>query len=438
MPLLKTQRGLDVTAESEEAVAAIEAFEDNLLGILPGAEDILKQADTYPATPLIQAYAAMLMIYSQAAGPMAEAAKPLERARALLADATPREIQFVTAIDYFQQREFDKALDQLEQLTTEYPLDLVAAKISEFLYYCHGQHYNAERFLWHMMRLREANGNHPGFLSMLSFAFELCGRYGEARAAAEVSLEQTPGQAWSHHTLAHLLIRTGKLDEGVREMERFSAFWPECARGIHAHNAWHRALFYVEQTDWARSDELLRSDIWGIMPEYVGEQVDAIALMWRMDLAGAPASDELWQEVAAYVAPHAGECIIPFLEGHFLYALGRAGQVEAAEAAVAKARERAMGSDTEAQNTWNTIGADFSAACAAWGQGDHSRALQAIEPKVDLLPRVGGSDAQDDLFRLAYFSSLVGVGRKSEAINYFPTIAPAKAPTPLDELLMSN
>ncbi|WP_269540288.1 hypothetical protein [Cerasicoccus fimbriatus] len=438
MPEYTTQRGLAVWAESPEAVDAIEAFETNLLGITPEVEAIFAHAKQFQETPLIQAYAAAAMLYSQAASGVAQAAEFLLAARRSLYGASTREVVFVEAIEHFQRGQYHAALEKLERVTVDHPRDLVSAKISEFLYYTSGQHFNGERFLWHMMRLREANGDHPGFLSMLSFAFELTARYDDARQAAEKSLEQQPGQPWSHHTLAHILIRTGQVEEGAREMERFAPYWKSCARGIHAHNAWHQSLFYLENADWAKTDVILRGDIWGITPDYVGEQIDAIALLWRMDMAGQPA-DDVWADVVAKSGEHAGECLIPFLDGQFIYGLARNGHDDAVEAAIARARERAAQSDHEGREIWCPVGADFVEACAASGRGDHQRVVELIEPIVDRLPMVGGSDAQDDLFRLAYFNALAGAGRKADARRYYDLIAPAKSTrTALDELMLAK
>jgi len=438
MPEFLTQRGLSVWAESLEAVEAIERFEAGLLRLSPEMELVFADAEAFPETPLLQAYAATALIYSQATPQIEQASQRLDQARRCLYGASDREIQFVEAIEHFQRGQLAAALEKLEALTAEHPRDLVAAKVAEFLYYCFGQHHCGERFLWHMMRLREANGEHPAFLSILSFAFELSGRYDEARNAAEASLRQEPGQPWSHHTLAHVLIRTGQVEAGVREMERFAPFWKDSLRGIHAHNAWHQSLFYLEENNWERTNQVLREDIWGQTPDYVGEQVDAVALLWRMDMAGQGQTDIL-SEVADHCMARAGDCFIPFVEGHFAYVLARAGRSEAAELSVARARERAAQDDVEARELWQPVGAGFVEACAASGRGEASRAVELFEPIADRLAMVGGSDAQDDLFRLAFFNALAESGRKADARAYFDQIVPAKTQrTPLDELLLAK
>jgi hypothetical protein len=50
---------------------------------------------------------------------------------------------------------------------------------------------------------------------------------------------------------------------------------------------------------------------------------------------------------------------------------------------------------------------------------------------------IGGSDAQDDLFRQAYLRSLQAAGRHADAAAYFERMTTAKARTPLDRVLAS-
>jgi hypothetical protein len=53
------------------------------------------------------------------------------------------------------------------------------------------------------------------------------------------------------------------------------------------------------------------------------------------------------------------------------------------------------------------------------------------------LTSVGGSEAQDDLFRQTYLRSLQAAGRHADAAAYFGRITAGKAPTPLDRALAS-
>jgi len=48
-----------------------------------------------------------------------------------------------------------------------------------------------------------------------------------------------------------------------------------------------------------------------------------------------------------------------------------------------------------------------NAATSAHGRGDFGRAAELLDPVAARITEIGGSDAQDDLFRLAYFTALV-------------------------------
>ncbi len=54
---------------------------------------------------------------------------------------------------------------------------------------------------------------------------------------------------------------------------------------------------------------------------------------------------------------------------------------------------------------------------------------------MPMMTSIGGSDAQDDLFRQAYLRSLQAAGRRADAAAYFERITTGKALTPLDRAL---
>ena len=54
---------------------------------------------------------------------------------------------------------------------------------------------------------------------------------------------------------------------------------------------------------------------------------------------------------------------------------------------------------------------------------------------MPMMTSVGGSDAQDDLFRQTYLRSLQAAGRRAEAATYFERITAGKSRTRLDHAL---
>ncbi len=437
MPIFTTERGLEVTAESEKAAGAVQDFETNLLGLTKGLDDAPANAEKFPETLMTQACAATYFIYAQDEANLTTAEGFLQKAESLSKGATPREQSYVSALRLFHGKHFQEALATLELHTGQWPRDLLAAKVSEFLYYTLGQHHCGLRFRDHMERLEKSNSESAGYWSMCSFATELCGDYHTAQDEAERSLSLDENQPWAQHTLAHITSRRGKGLHGIAYMEEALPLWRQANRGIHSHNAWHLALMYLDQMKLEKIHALLKSDLWGIMPDAVFEQLDTIALLWRLDLAGEPAPDNLWAEVAAKAEAHAGQCFIPFIDGHLVYALARAGNTDAAMAAVQKARLRAEADDVEARDVWAPVGADFVAACADFGAGKFREAVTQLMPVAGLIPMVGGSDAQDDLFRLALIHGLNQLGDSADAHTLWDRFYGDKWRTAFDDRVLA-
>src|SRR5439155_22811755 len=97
-----------------------------------------------------------------------------------------------------------RAVEAMEAMTTEWPSDLLTAKIAEFLYYVLGQQYMGPRFRAHVRRLEGAHAGDPDFLALAAFASELCSDYAAAEAVAERALAIEPRNPWAQHALSHV------------------------------------------------------------------------------------------------------------------------------------------------------------------------------------------------------------------------------------------
>jgi hypothetical protein len=323
----------------------------------------------------------------------------------------------------------------MEAVTEKWPTDLFAAKLAEFLYYVLGQQHMGARFRAHMGRIEYANADDPDFLGMAAFASELCGDLADAECRAMHSLELEVRNPWAQHALSHVLLRQGRVQEGMQKLQAFLPQLATCARPIHSHDAWHLALLHLEELDIANAMNIFRDHIWGITPDYVAEQLDAIALLWRIELSGTPIDAE-WQAIAEHVAPRATETFMPFMNAHYVYALARADRAEALQACLAAVRERSQAGDAEALRVWAPAGRSIVEACARFGSGDEAGAAATFEPVMPT--RIGGSDAQDDLSRQTFLRSLQAAGRKSDATSYFDRISGEKKRTPLDHALAAS
>jgi tetratricopeptide (TPR) repeat protein len=429
---MQDARGLDVTSDDADAVAATDDFAARLLRLDRGVEAILPAAERWPDAPIVQLYAAAFWLYGQTGDALANAAARLHAIEALTMNS--RERALYRALSLWHANDNLRAVEAMEAMTTEWPGDLCTAKFAEFLYYILGQQHMGPRFLAHMSRLESRHSGDPDFLAMAAFASELCGSYPVAQARAERALAIELRNPWAQHALSHVLIRQGRVHDGLARMQAFLPLLATCGRPIHCHDAWHLALLYLEELDITAATRVLHEHIWGITPDFVVEQLDAIALLWRIEMAGT-AMDAQWSSIADKIVPRAIETFMPFMNAHYVYALARAGRTDALAAALAAVRTRSGADDEEAKRVWAPVGRAVVEAAAAFGAGDRARAAHLLDPAMPMMTAIGGSDAQDDLFRQMYLRSLQAAGRHADSAAYFERITAGKAATPLDRVL---
>ena len=429
-------RGLPTSAQSDAELASIDWFTARLARIDRGAEAILEDAKSYPGSAMIQLGAASFCLFGQTRAADEAAVGYLAAAEPLLPSATERERQLHHALALWARKDHLGAVAALEDMTRTWPRDLLAAKIAEFLYYVLGQQHEGQRFRAHMARLATANADDPDFLATYAFAQELCGDVEGARRTVERALEIEPRNPWAHHCVAHILLRQDEQRQGTRVLEGFLPIWMSVGRVIHCHNSWHLGVAYVAELNRDRAIDTFARHVWGITPDLVVEQADAIALLWRIEMADER-HDDHWAALADRAQTHTEERYIPFLDAHFAFALARAGRASALDQLLARVAERAASGDAEAQRSWAPVGRPLIEACAAYAQGEAARSAALMDPIMSNVTVVGGSDAQVDLFRQTYFRSLLDCGRKSDAKAYWTAMTAGKTLSPLDRQWLS-
>ena len=224
----------------------------------------------------------------------------------------------------------------------------------------------------------------------------------------------------------------------MARLEGFLPIWETSGRVIHGHNAWHLAVALLDGLEFDRADTVFREHIWGVNPDTPGEQIDAISYLWRVEMAGGEVTDTVWADVADHVEERVGECVFPFLSAHHGFALARAGRTDALATLRATVQQRTDRDDAEASRVWRPIGVPVVDACIAHGSGNLAGAAVLLDPVIGEMTAVGGSDAQDDLFRLAYLTALAGSGRTDDARRWWETMTSFKALSPLDERLRAT
>jgi hypothetical protein len=428
---MKSDRnGYALSTDSDEAMEALDRFTTDFLAARSEAAAIGTVADAHPDCALAQAYAAAMALYSQSGTEIERTAAPLlARASALRAGATARESLLIDALLAWSRNDLPTAIALHERLAADWPRDLVAAKIAEFLFYVAPDYRRHLRF---MERIADANDREPAFLAMHAFALEMCRHDERAEATARRAIELDANTPWAHHALAHLLLNQRRIDEGLALLEELAPSWSEHMPVVRGHNWWHVALLHLANEDVASALRLYRDSIATGDPSSVCEHVDVISLLWRAELAGRR-QDQEWRALAPHLVERALEQFFPFLNAHYVYALTRAGMHDVVQESLSRLRDYAFRQSGFSARVFRDVGLPLVTGCAAFAAGEAARCTVLLEPIMPEVACVGGSDAQNDLFRQTYVVALLDAGRQTEARKRLNARIAGHAPTAAEQ-----
>ncbi len=411
--MLKDAQGFDVTTDSTDTVAAIDRFVDQFLGYGKEADAILAGVKADPGCALANAYAAALHMFLESGEAPALARPWLDAALATVDRASEREWLNVMAVRAWVEGRPGDAIDFHRRLAEEYPRDICSVKFGQ--YHCFNRGDQEA-----MLRLAEtaflANEDNPCMHGMLAFALEQNHRLDEAEVAGRTATEMRRREPWAHHAVAHVLLTQGRIAEGIAWMESLSDTWEDCNSFMYTHNWWHLALFHMDNDGFAKALALYDSRVWGVSKDYSQDQVNAISLLWRLELAGVDIGDR-WRDVVAHVAQRTGDHVEPFLNLHYVYALARAGRDDEAQEMLAAMTAHAAVAPTLAAVVWREVAVPAAEGFVAYAGDDMEKARAMFEPIQGRMREIGGSNAQRDLFDQMWLDVLMRTGGWSKAIE---------------------
>lgn len=388
--VLHTHRGIAVSTLSRRALGAVHRFEETVLDYGCDGAVILDAVAADPECAVAHALVAAAQLFKATPAGVAAAATALGAARAGRAE-TRGERLLIAAIGRWADDDLRGAAAVLATLIDEQPQHLFAAKLLHYLQLATGDVAGmlavAERIVAHHPHDARAH-------AMLAFALDQNGRHGDAERAAHAALAIAP-DPWAHHAIAHAMDAGGRYAEGRDWMHRHGEAWAGCSSFLFTHNWWHAALFHIATGDHRGAVALYDTHVWTRRKDYCQDQINAISLLARLELAGADAGGR-WNDIADRVVAHAGDAIDPFLDLHYAYALARGERDEALAALIAALEHRArQTADPRREAVWHA-----ATAIAAFCARDYAAAEQGLSLARPFLVTIGGSSVQRQLFDL--------------------------------------
>ena len=402
--------GNSLSAASPGTLQAIDDFVGGFLAYETRAERIVRAADAAEDCCIANVYAGFLWMLLEAPAAPVHAAPYLAAAERSAPDASRREQLNVEVLRAWIADDVPRTLCASAQLTDEYPRDLVILKIEQYLEFNRG---DFPAMLRAALKVLEHNADVAYVHGMAAFAYEECQLLGEAERAARRALELERKEPWAQHALAHVMLTQGRMEEGARFLEGVAPTWTDLNSFMLTHLWWHVALFDLSRGRFARALEIYDRHCWGVAKEYSQDQVGAVSLLARLEIAGVDVGRR-WQELADYLVARAADTVQPFLTLQYLYGLARAERAEA-HTLLEAVRQRAGSAPAHTREVWKEVVLPASEGLHAYTRSDYDRAWRELGRAMPRMIETGGSHAQRDFFEQIFLDAAMASGRMSAA-----------------------
>lgn len=398
--------GNPITGERGSTLRGIDEFIEGYLAYETRAERILGIADADPESCMANVYAGMLWMLLEAPEGVSRAAKYLAAAEHAASSATRREQLNAAMLRAWADGDLERSIRLCDQLSDEFPRDLAIVKTHQYFEFNRG---NSPEMLRVALKVGGANSDVPYVYGMKAFAYEQCHLLDQAESEARSALAMRRKEPWAQHALAHILLTRGRMDEGAQFLEDAANTWSGLNSFMLTHIWWHLALFYLSQGREREALNLYDQHCWGVAKNYSQDQVGAVSLLARFEIAGLDVGPR-WNDLGDYLKPRAGDTIQPFLTLQYLYGLARARRPEA-KTLLEAVREYAERAPAFTRTVWREVALPGCEGLYSYAHGDFERAWHHLGAAVPRMVEVGGSHAQRDLFEQVLLDAAIKSGR---------------------------
>jgi len=336
-------------------------------------------------------------------------------ASSLAASVSEREVSHIAFFDLLLAGDAQAALSRLLAHLEVWPRDAVALATTAFTNGLIGSSGRAgqKRTLLDLLdRLAPAYGDDWWFAAHHGMALSENGQRDAARPKIDRSLAQNPKNPWAAHARAHLCYEEGDADAARAFLASWLTAYPRDGL-LYSHLSWHLALGHIEAGDAASALRLFKEafspDVHSGPPR--GKVTDTVSFLWRWELAGHPRDAAAWRvmhDLVNRAFPAAG---VAFSDMHIALA-----QIVAGDETALEARGRQIGElAREGRYPSGPLVPAVSQGFAAFERREFSAAIDALEPVVGELERIGGSRAQLDLVEFTLLKAYLGADRPGDA-----------------------
>ncbi|MFT6226118.1 MAG: hypothetical protein ACJARE_000508 [Paracoccaceae bacterium] len=397
-----------ITAGDAATAQGVADFTEGFLAYETKAVNVLAAAQADPGCLIANAYAGALHLFLESPEAPGLARPWLDRAEA--ASGTERERATLAALQAWAVGDIPRAIRIGREGLARWPHDLALLKFTQYHQFNAG---DSPGMLATARMVEDANADRAHFHGMLAFGLEQCHLLADAEDAAMRAVALKRKEPWAHHALAHIHLTQGRISEGRAFLAEMSETWEDLNSFMLSHNWWHMALFQISQGDMAAAVSTYDKHCWGLDKSYSQDQIGAVALLARLEMAGADVGDR-WGDVSPRLAARKGDFVNAFLSLHYIYGLARAGMAEADDMLRGFAR-MATDAPDPSREMWAEVALPCARGLIAHAEGRWQAAAHDLGTAVPRIWETGGSHAQRDLFEQLWIDALIKSGKLSAA-----------------------
>jgi len=324
----------------------------------------------------------------------------LERAKSAAsstAGVSQRERLHIDALSTWSRGDLRGAAHLWDAILAEYPRDIVALKVSQFVLSYLGESARMQAVVERALPAWESSVPGYGFLlGCHAYALEEMGHYESAEATGRRAIEMNPSDIWAAHAVAHVAEMQGRRNDGLLWIASLADGWGQC-NNFTFHLRWHEALLHLDLERFGRVLELYDDQVRRQRNDEYLDVTNAVSLLWRLEQANVDVGTR-WQELAALARGHVGDHALVFADLHYLMAIAAAGDADGIERFLESCtRFAATDRGTEA-SVMAEVGLPLARAVLAHRRGAYGEVVDLLMPVRGQIKRIGGSHAQRDLF----------------------------------------
>ena len=399
--------GLEFMAALPETVGAFNnAMDDYMLFTGEPVGKLLATAEVDPDFAMGYCLTGCLRLFGGVSSAHPRVSLELRAAQARKTRVTLREQAHIEAFATAASGEMTVAGEKWDAILAEYPHDMMAAKCAHEAYYLVGESERMRNSVVAALPHWDEKMPYFGYLlGMGAFGLEESGDYRNAEDMGRRAIDIEPLDCWGVHAVAHVLQMEGRYEEGIAFLDGTNCDWDQ-AKWLRGHLWWHLCLPLIKTGQMDRVMAIYDRHVSDCDKDMVTRLNDCTSLLWRLELAGVDVGDR-WDSLVDMWVYHMDEHAFAFADAHLAMTLISAGG------------EKKLGRFLESQHAYikgqtctnskiiDTVGRDVCLGVIAFGRGEYETAAAHLGGVMDDTHRIGGSNAQRDLFRLTYEAAVV-------------------------------